>query len=355
MPKPTSRQRLSPKRRPSKSIPRTTVIIFLAVLVATSLLLLLLRLSSSYNDNLELTNFFTVSGSSLETTAIPKTTDASTMMNYSLAYQQSLGYFDDIPNHQWMRAQEIHSKMFPNHFESNLYKFSSGTDNKDPKFMKQVKLANKWYGNSFHPEFHCPLAQRLPTDGYIDGPKWICDPHRLRNVSNCLIYSFGSNGKAEFEMGIQDETYRNCEIHTFDPVSSNKRNGDFATALKGYATFHNWGLGTPDDPNPKMKTLQQTMQELGHVGRTIHIFKIDCEWCEWFTYRQWLEEDIRQILVETHNAPMPHSKRFFYELHDAGFMIFSKEANYDNGAGAVEYGFVKLSIDFLRGNLYAKQ
>lgn len=85
---------------------------------------------------------------------------------------------------------------------------------------------------------------------------------------------------------------------------------------------------------------------LGHTGRTIDIFKIDCEWCEWFTYKQWLKQDIRQILVETHNAPMPQAQDFFYELHDAGFVIFSKEANYQNGAGGVEFGFLKLSSNF---------
>ena len=37
---------------------------------------------------------------------------------------------------------------------------------------------------------------------------------------------------------------------------------------------------------------------------------------------------------------------FFFNLHDKGFVIFSKEANYENGAGGVEYAFVKLSTDF---------
>ena len=64
---------------------------------------------------------------------------------------------------------------------------------------------------------------------------------------------------------------------------------------------------------------------------------------------------MRQILVETHNAPMPNAQNFFFNLHDVGFVIFSKEANYENGAGGVEYAFVKLSIDFfINDTMYYK-
>jgi hypothetical protein len=68
--------------------------------------------------------------------------------------------------------------------------------------------------------------------------------------------------------------------------------------------------------------------------------------CEWHTYQQWLEQDIRQIMVETHNAPMPHARNFFYSLHDAGYVIFSKEANFQNAGGGVEFAFLKLSTTF---------
>jgi hypothetical protein len=89
------------------------------------------------------------------------------------------------------------------------------------------------------------------------------------------------------------------------------------------------------------------------LERSVHF--VDCEWCEWFTFRQWLREDLRQILVETHNAPLPNAKDFFYELHDAGYVIFSKEANYQNGAGGVEFAFLKLSTEFfIYGSTYAQ-
>ena len=323
-----------------------------------------------------------------------------------LAYVQSFGFFDDIPNEMWLRAQEIHTKVFPNYFidqdkdddeyhkkqnnankENNKKNINKSSDYHDADTIQslkeysnlnthkgnygKLKNSHKWNGQNFQIKFHCPLAQRVPPTSQGDGPKWVCDPHRLQkrqeqheeqhedkrpnNDQDCLIYSFGSNGKPEFEQGIHDIA-PNCEIHTFDMVTSNRRNGDFAQALNGtISVFHAWGLGTEQEArqSPKrFKTLSQTMQVLGHVGRRIDIFKIDCEWCEWFTYDQWLEQDIRQILVETHNAPLPAAQDFFFELHNAGYVIFSKEANYFNQGGGVEFGFVKLHSDFFQGRFY---
>lgn len=269
---------------------------------------------------------------------------------YSLAKEQSFGYFTDITNENWRVAQRHHASLFPNYYaDHGLTKFSNGPNDKG----KPDKLgkSNTWYGQNFQVEFICPLARRLPSDSVADGPKWICDPHRLAKKKDCLVYSIGSNGKNEFEKAVKEEIGEHCEIHTFDLVSYNRRNGHFKDALKGYSEFHNYGFGTKEQaakqPNV-FKTLQQTMEELGHKGRTVDIFKIDCEWCEWDTWQDWVapDVDIRQILVETHNAPMPNARDFFFGLHDAGFVVFSKEANYLNGAGCVEYGFVKLSTNF---------
>ena len=302
---------------------------------------------------------------------------ATTAFNdeYRLAYDQSFGFFTDYNEDQWKRAQEIHSKAFPNYYlgkdgdslrgyqserehhgriipagkaSEYLEQYSNGPNDRGTGVAK-LGQSKHWYAQNFQEEFHCPLAQRLPSNSQGDGPKWVCDPHRLRPKDDCLVYSFGSNGKAEFEKGVKDEIGTNCEIHTFDMKSNNTWNGEFDKALEGYATFHHWGLGTKRQAKRqphKYKTLSQTMKELGHENRTIDIFKIDCEWCEWFTFEQWLQQDIRQILVETHNAPMPQAQNFFFDLHDAGYVIFNKEANYANSGGGVEYGFIKLSQDF---------
>ena len=281
---------------------------------------------------------------------------------YRLAREQSFGFFDDITNENWQVLQEIHARAFPNHYEATLERHSGDLMHK--KDRQAVKEAQSWYAQNFQEEFHCAGTQRIPSSSSGDGPKWVCDPHRLKKKKDCLVYSVGSNGKVEFEKGIRDEIGTHCEIHTFDLVNYNKRNGYFAEALDGIASFHHWGLATLKHAErsarnlkgPSFKTLEQTMAELGHTNRTIDIFKIDCEWCEWETFRDWLNQDIRQLLVETHTAPMPQAQDFFYSLHDAGYVIFSKEANYYNGGALVEYAMIKLHPDFfIRDSMYSKK
>jgi hypothetical protein len=276
--------------------------------------------------------------------------------SYKVAYDQSLGFFDDISDENWKRAQTIHTKMFPNHY-TKMSLFQNSNSPNDKGNYEKLKRSQNWNGNNFQEEFHCGLAQRIETSNAADGPKWVCDPHRIAKKKDCLVYSVGSNGKAEFEQGIKEEIGEHCEIHTFDVSDSNKRFGKFASVLEPYSTFHHWGIGTEEEAATKkkrFKTLEQTMKDLGHTGRRVDILKIDCEWCEWFTYKQWLKADLRQILVETHNAPMPNARDFFYDLHDAGYVIFSKEANYVNRAGGVEFGFLKLSTDFFVNNTMYK-
>lgn len=96
-------------------------------------------------------------------------------------------------------------------------------------------------------------------------------------------------------------------IHTFDLIASNKRKGDFKIALQPYSTFHHWGLGTKEQSDEskktgnrrrrQFKTLQETMKELGHVGRRIDLFKIDCKGCEWTTYDRYHPAIMIMILI----------------------------------------------------------
>jgi hypothetical protein len=116
------------------------------------------------------------------------------------------------------------------------------------------------------------------------------------------VYSIGSSGNFHFEEGVQKVLGPGvCEIHTFDFT-------DYAhqvPAGKGII-FHNWGLKPSYEETKQItsggfgqstaegtfKTLQETKKELGHEDRPIDIFKIDCESCEWGTYKDWLETDI---------------------------------------------------------------
>ena len=117
-----------------------------------------------------------------------------------------------------------------------------------------------------------------------------------RPIATPHVYSIGSNGNVMFEAGVKDQISKDCEIHTFDPGASNRRFGDFAEALKPYSTFHQWALGTDEEAKTtkNIKSLDMTVTELGHEGRRIDIFKIDCELCEWTTFGDWLKCDVRQ-------------------------------------------------------------
>ena len=42
----------------------------------------------------------------------------------------------------------------------------------------------------------------------------VCNPHQIAKQKECLIYSVGSNGKAEFEKAVKEEIGEHCEIHS---------------------------------------------------------------------------------------------------------------------------------------------
>ena len=125
-------------------------------------------------------------------------------------------------------------------------------------------------------------------------PKWICDPHRIAKQKSCLVYSLGSAGRYHFEMGIH-QLNPLCEIHTFDLKYFESPH---------YVNFHEFGLRftTSSIGDNKFLKMQDIVKLLGHEGRTIDIFKIDCEGCEWTTFEDWFDAkvDIRQILLEAH-------------------------------------------------------
>ena len=240
------------------------------------------------NDGRNLRTSLTISSTTRASSSSSSSTTATSSSNsnpiYELAKTQSNGFFDNISDDDWKRAQTIHTHMFPNYVNSadhSRYNYSNTIHDKGQ--YKKLSNSHLWYGDNYQEEFHCAYAQRIRPTNEADGPKWVCDPHRIAKQESCLVYSFGSNGKAEFEQGVVEEIGTHCEIHTFDPMSFNKRNGKFQKALKKFnAEFHQWGLGTQEQSDGykagkvhrNFKTLQETMEELGHTNRTIDIFKI---------------------------------------------------------------------------------
>ena len=194
-----------------------------------------------------------------------------------MAFDQSHGYFDDISDGDWQRLQQIARDRVRS--VQTGYKNLKGLNEKDVSFY-----------DYFEPDFSCPYERRMGIPEVGDGPKWVCDPHRLARLDSCLVYSIGSHGDFSFETSIHnllgDGT---CEIHTFDPDPI------YANDAPAFVTYHAWGLVASSEASqhPKQggeifKSIQETVQELGHVGRTIEVFKIDCEGCEWTSYPDWI-------------------------------------------------------------------
>ena len=90
--------------------------------------------------------------------------------------------------------------------------------------------------------------------------------------------------------------------------------------------------------------------ELGHVGHTIDVLSIDCEGCEWTSYRDILESSdsvITQILMELHGAPYVIND-FFLEMKRHSYVVFHKESNtVEQGGGQIcSYSFIRLAPAF---------
>lgn len=190
-----------------------------------------------------------------------------------------------------------------------------------------------------------------------DGGKWICDPHRITEQDECLVYSIGSNNDFSFEQSVLDNIGHHCEIHTFDFGNFSAGAAKLGYRLhkgenKSAVIYHQIGLGA-DEP-PKYKSLKTVVNELGHNNRTVDIFKIDCEGCEWSTAKHWFEADItlRQIQVELHKSNPKTTPDFFDLLYENNYVITHKESNIEwTGPQnvAIEYAFLKLTPEFFSG------
>lgn len=249
--------------------------------------------------------------------------------DFALASNDSFGFFDDIPSKDWEwkrdLARNTKHQLIPS---------------KEAKAIENLDEVGRWYTNNWHPYFTCPQEQLIGTVG--DGHKYVCDPHRLKKLDDCLVYSVGSDGEFSFE----DALYAlapNCEIHIFDF-------GDYAEIMKKdfpnlKATLHPFGMAGSGKHPSNVKSMQEILARLGHEGRRIDILKVDCEGCEWDSYTDWLEvpNQISQVFVESHRV----RTKFFQDMYDAGYVLFHKEPN-TQWKGGCEWAYLKLARSFLQ-------
>jgi hypothetical protein len=211
---------------------------------------------------------------SLETQRLGSPASAST----SLASKQSYGFFNDIPDRNWKYMQEKAKRTH----DSIRKTRSSRPPTEGESSTSQIL-------NSLQPDFTCPHMTRV--GGQDDKARWTCDPHRLLERENCVIYSIGSDGTYKWEDALIDLLgSTHCEIHVFDP-------GNFARVgdpeLKNIH-YHQWGikgsynpagpersLDSPHQIEPKMLTMMETAAAFTQDNRTIDVVKFDCDDCEW--------------------------------------------------------------------------
>ena len=79
-------------------------------------------------------------------------------LSYALAYNQSFGFFDNIPDSDWKIAQTLHAKAFPNHFREVPNEYSSKIE--DKANIAVLKKSPFWYAENFQEEFHCEYEIR---------------------------------------------------------------------------------------------------------------------------------------------------------------------------------------------------
>jgi len=212
-----------------------------------------------------------------------------------------------------------------------------------------------FFQENWEPDFSCSFEQRLGRSG--DGGKWVCDPLKLRSQKDCLIYSFGSENKFDFEDAVSQNS-PNCEIHTFDHTV-----GMSPSNKPAHVHFHPWGLGNPSaaqfrtvSQRKPLKTLSQIVAELGHWNRQISILKIDVEGAEFDALPPLLKNGtfdhmgIQQVLLEIHKAPPEKMHDLLAAFRNANYAIFHKEPNIQfplsPGNVCAEYAFVRLTASF---------
>lgn len=187
-----------------------------------------------------------------------------------------------------------------------------------------------WFQRNLEPSIRCPLDVRIGAVG--DGGKFVCDPDQLITKGNCTIISVGSSNEYSFEAGL--EPY-GCAIHTFDPtVIPDGRK-------PAHVQFHSLGLGTTPETS-----LAQLIKLTS--SRNIDILKVDCEGCEWDVLLDdsalsALRAHVTQFLIEFHWKGVPTMEAVGNRLLDAGFRVFSKEANIAFSDGScIEYSFLNI-------------
>ncbi len=117
-------------------------------------------------------------------------------------------------------------------------------------------------------ELACQLVQKIggqgKSFGFVDGQYALCLDRLPRDMTDCLVYSFGVSKDWSFDDAMHGA---GCEVHSFDPsigLPDHKRGARH--------WFHNWGLATSDakvEPGWDLSTYRDIRRRLGHDSRQV--------------------------------------------------------------------------------------
>jgi len=255
--------------------------------------------------------------------------------DYMLAKIQSHGLFQTLSQSKWLSIQE--------QVKQN---------------RKKQKETSNWirHGDrSWHADFNCPYQHGV-------GERTICHPLGIGKASSdrlakgqndCLVYSVVSDVKdLTFEKALL-RVLGTCEIHVFS--SHGLPNG---VNPPPNVHLHTWGFrGSKNSANLNesndLKSMQETIRLLGHEGKTVDLFMLDCDHCELNTFQDWFYKltrggnqhavDFMQIMVNVHGGSANVLEGFFNHIQNEGYVTYYKGSKKGETRW---YGFLKLSSDF---------
>jgi len=226
-----------------------------------------------------------------------------------------------------------------------------------------------WFtGNkrTWNTDFKCPQEKTVGGNLFGRGGITICNPSGIQSASKarvangqngCLVYtSYNKVVDLHFEKALLDLT-GTCEIHVFNKFGLV---GDHASSTDGIH-LHAWKLesstrtNTQKGPrNADVKSLQETVQLLGHEGKSVDLFLLNCAACELDTVEDWFDKkesvdagrgvNFLQIMVMVHSARYNVMEHFFDSILQQDYVTYYK--------GGKEkypmrwYGFLKLTPDY---------
>ena len=266
----------------------------------------------------------------------------------SVASRDSDGFFADISADDWKkRAQQTKTVL------------------REQDALNAVASPDEpatWWLKNWQTNFQC--HQEVQING-----KYICDPFRLvaqaveyvnsggKAGKECIVYVSGGD-EVQFGNQFLDYTLARvmevglttpvCDVHLFHPnlqISGSQQRDNLVA--------HSWGfkpkLPVNNSTGAAFKTIEDTMQELGHTDKAISVLALDCEQCEWDIYHDILSvgSSIHQLLIQMHGVPNPNAAHsMFNAMRANGYVITHKEDEPHGNGEVYDYSFLKLSETF---------